>query len=101
VRGLDGQVAIVTGAGSGIGLGIAEVLHGEGAAVVIADLDADRARAVAARLGGDGGDVLDIGTDVTNPEDLARLAAAAIGRWGPSTSWPRTRGSTRRSCCAT
>jgi 3-oxoacyl-[acyl-carrier protein] reductase len=82
VRGLDGQVAIVTGAGSGIGLGITEVLHGEGAAVVIADLDADRARAVAARLGGDGGDVLDIGTDVTNPEDLARLAAAAIGRWG-------------------
>ncbi|MGH3393564.1 MAG: SDR family NAD(P)-dependent oxidoreductase [Streptosporangiaceae bacterium] len=85
MRGLDGQVAIVTGAASGIGLGIAGVLRGEGAAVVIADLDADRARAAAARLGGsggDGGEVLDIGADVTDPEDMARLAAAAISRWG-------------------
>jgi 3-oxoacyl-[acyl-carrier protein] reductase len=91
VKGLDGQVAIVTGAGSGIGLGIAGVLRGEGAAVVIADLDADRARAAAARLGGEngaggdggaGGQVLDIGVDVTDPEDMARLAAAAIDRWG-------------------
>ena len=87
MKGLDGQVAIVTGAGSGIGLGIAGVLRGEGAAVVIADLDADRARAAAARLGGetaggDGGEVLDIGVDVTDPEDMARMAAAAIGRWG-------------------
>jgi 3-oxoacyl-[acyl-carrier protein] reductase len=85
VRGLDGQVAIVTGAGSGIGLGIAGVLRGEGAAVVIADLDADRAQAAAERLrgsGGDGGEVLDIGVDVTDPDDMARLAAAAISRWG-------------------
>ena len=90
MKGLDGRVAIVTGAGSGIGLGIAGVLRGEGAAVVIADLDADRARAAAARLGengaggdgGAGGQVLDIGVDVTDPEDMARLAAAAIDRWG-------------------
>jgi NAD(P)-dependent dehydrogenase (short-subunit alcohol dehydrogenase family) len=45
MQSLDGQVAIVTGAASGIGLGIATVLRAEGAAVVVADLDADRAAA--------------------------------------------------------
>ena len=35
---LDGQVAIVTGAGQGIGQGIAKVLAGAGAKIVIGDL---------------------------------------------------------------
>jgi NAD(P)-dependent dehydrogenase (short-subunit alcohol dehydrogenase family) len=37
---LADQVAVVTGAGHGIGRGIASVLAGEGARVVIADVDA-------------------------------------------------------------
>jgi 2,3-dihydroxy-2,3-dihydro-p-cumate dehydrogenase len=39
VRPLDGRVAIVTGAARGIGLAIARRLHGDGAAVVLSDLD--------------------------------------------------------------
>jgi 3-oxoacyl-[acyl-carrier protein] reductase len=81
VRSLDGQVAIVTGAGSGIGLGIAGVLRREGAAVLAADLDPDRARAAATHLGA-GQQVLDLAVDVTEPDDLARMAAAAVDRWG-------------------
>jgi 3-oxoacyl-[acyl-carrier protein] reductase len=81
VRSLDGQVAIVTGAGRGIGLGIAGVLRSEGAAVLAADLDSDRARAAATQLG-PGEQVLDLAVDVTEPDDMARMAAAAVDRWG-------------------
>jgi 3-oxoacyl-[acyl-carrier protein] reductase len=40
MQSLEGHVAIVTGGAKGIGLGIARVLRGEGANVVLADVDA-------------------------------------------------------------
>ena len=46
----DEQVAVVTGGAAGIGRGIAEVLAGEGARVVIADVDAEAGEAAAAAL---------------------------------------------------
>lgn len=46
------RIALVTGAASGIGKAIATRLAAEGACVVIADLDLDKARAAAAELGG-------------------------------------------------
>src|SRR5699024_10264099 len=48
---LSSRVALVTGAASGIGKAIATRLAAEGACVVIADLDRDKARSVAAELG--------------------------------------------------
>jgi 3-oxoacyl-[acyl-carrier protein] reductase len=48
---LDNQVAIVTGAGGGFGEGIAELFVKEGAQVVVADIRAEAAHGVAARLG--------------------------------------------------
>lgn len=47
----NGKTAIITGGASGIGEGIAKRLIGEGANVVIADVDDDNGRSVAAELG--------------------------------------------------
>jgi NAD(P)-dependent dehydrogenase (short-subunit alcohol dehydrogenase family) len=65
---LDGRVALVTGGASGIGRGIVEALARAGADVVIADLDGDLARGVAAEVGGRGAQV-----DVTSERSVARL----------------------------
>ena len=47
---LDGLIAVVTGAAQGLGLGIAEQLAINGATVIIADLQADKAEIEANQL---------------------------------------------------
>ncbi|HKN37701.1 MAG TPA: SDR family NAD(P)-dependent oxidoreductase, partial [Acidimicrobiia bacterium] len=49
---LEGKVAIVTGAGKGIGKAIAEAYAGEGATVVISDIDEGLAKETASRIPG-------------------------------------------------
>ncbi|MHB8530571.1 MAG: glucose 1-dehydrogenase [Caulobacteraceae bacterium] len=49
---VEGKVALVTGGASGIGAGCCELLAGEGATVVIADVQDDKGAALAERLGG-------------------------------------------------
>src|ERR1700684_1643642 len=82
MQGLDGQVAIVTGGAQGIGFGIATVLRAEGANVVIADVDDPGAKAAASALSKDGEHALAVQTDVTDRDSVARMAAAAVQRWG-------------------
>ncbi|MEU3497662.1 bifunctional aldolase/short-chain dehydrogenase [Kitasatospora cineracea] len=75
------RVALVTGAGSGIGRAIAERLVAEGACVVIADLNAENAAAVAEELGGPDKAVA-VTVDVTDEAQIAeafRAAALAFG----------------------
>jgi 3-hydroxybutyrate dehydrogenase len=59
------KTAFITGAASGIGLGIAEEFAKAGMRVVLADLNADAAKAAAAKLGG-----LGVGCDVTREDQL-------------------------------
>lgn len=73
MRRLENRRAIVTGAAGGIGSAIALRLAEEGAAVVLTDLDADGARANAARLTGQGLRALGLGQDVTCAEDWETL----------------------------
>lgn len=77
------RVAVVTGAGEGIGFEIARQLARHGAAVVLNDLDPERAGAAAARVREEGGSCLaaagDAG-DVTFVRALAGRAVDAFGR---------------------
>ncbi|MGD9734584.1 MAG: 3-oxoacyl-ACP reductase FabG [Solirubrobacterales bacterium] len=78
---LEGRVAIVTGAAQGIGLAIARRLAEEGAAVVVADLDQERARDAALDLPGQGM-ALGVGCDVTDPDQVEALVSRASGELG-------------------
>jgi rhamnulose-1-phosphate aldolase/alcohol dehydrogenase len=78
---LAGRIALVTGAASGIGKAIATRLVAEGAAVVIADLDLDKAQAAAAELGNT--DVaIGVQANVTSEDDVQASVDAALLAFG-------------------
>jgi NAD(P)-dependent dehydrogenase (short-subunit alcohol dehydrogenase family) len=78
---LDGKVAIVTGAGGGIGRAMVVRLAEEGAQVVAADVNEERA-AETAKLAGASYEVV----DVSQPEHVERLVATAVERHGKLTT---------------
>ncbi len=80
---LHGRTALVTGAGQGVGAGIAAALAGQGAAVVVNDLDPDRAEAVARRLAGEGATAVAAPFDVTDLGAVEAGVAAAVADAGP------------------
>ena len=73
--GIEGKVAIVTGAGGGIGEGYAKGLAAQGARVVIAEIDKARGEAVAASLRKSGAQALYVEVDVSSPESTKAMAA--------------------------
>ena len=83
MNGLDGKVAVVTGASSGIGEATAEALSVEGAVVIVAARREDRLSDLVERIEGNGGSALAVRCDVTDESqahNLLRRAEEEFGR---------------------
>jgi 3-oxoacyl-[acyl-carrier protein] reductase len=78
---LEGLVAVVTGGGQGIGLSIAEAFLAQGARVLVADVDEEKAASAVRELGGT--DVIDaVACDVTSEADQTALVQSCLDRFG-------------------
>jgi 3-oxoacyl-[acyl-carrier protein] reductase len=78
---LEDKVAIITGAGQGIGLAYAQRFLAEGAKVVVAEINEDRADSAMKQLKGQG-DVAFQRTDISDEQSTLECAAATIDRFG-------------------
>lgn len=76
---LDGQIALITGAGSGFGEGIARRFVSGGAKVAVLDRDAAAAERVARELGGN---AIAITADIAQEADVDAAIAATLAQWG-------------------
>lgn len=76
------KIAIVTGAASGFGESIAQRLGSEGAAIVVADIDAEGGQGVARRIEAAGGSAIFVETDVSRSADVEKMVGSAVDRYG-------------------
>jgi len=79
---LQGQTAIVTGAGRNIGRAIALELAGMGADVVVAEVDRATGERTAEEVRKRGRRAMALQTDVTRLADLQAMADRAVAEWG-------------------
>jgi NAD(P)-dependent dehydrogenase (short-subunit alcohol dehydrogenase family) len=75
VRGLSGKTAVVTGGATLIGVAVVRAFREAGANVAVADIDAERGKAL-------GDDVLFVETDIRDDAAIARFVDATVERFG-------------------
>ncbi len=79
---LDGRIAVVTGAGGGLGRSHALELARHGAKIVVNDMNAAAADAVAAEIAAAGGEAFGFAASVTDEAGVAAMVARAMEEWG-------------------
>jgi NAD(P)-dependent dehydrogenase (short-subunit alcohol dehydrogenase family) len=79
---LGGKVALITGAASGIGRSCALRFAEEGASIVVADLDGERAAGVVAEVTRAGGVAEQVVVDTSSASSCDAMAAAAVEAFG-------------------
>jgi 3-oxoacyl-[acyl-carrier protein] reductase len=80
--GIEGKVALVTASSKGLGRASAEALAQDGARVVICARGGDALQETEKAIAALGAEVLAVEADVTQPDQPARLVAAAVERFG-------------------
>jgi NAD(P)-dependent dehydrogenase (short-subunit alcohol dehydrogenase family) len=79
---MDSKIALITGAGSGIGRAVSLGLQAAGYSVVLAGRRVDELQRTAAMAAPTGGTMLPVAADVTDPESVKALFAAAKEAYG-------------------
>jgi NAD(P)-dependent dehydrogenase (short-subunit alcohol dehydrogenase family) len=79
---LEGQVAIVTGAGRNIGEDTCKLLASEGARVGVIDMDRARGEKVAEDIRKAGGDAIAVVADISSEADVQAMVKTIAAKWG-------------------
>jgi NAD(P)-dependent dehydrogenase (short-subunit alcohol dehydrogenase family) len=79
---LEGQVAIVTGAGRNIGEEVSKLLSANGCAIAAVDFDRSRAESVANAIKQDGGRAIALVADVSSETDIERAVEGTLEEFG-------------------
>jgi 3-oxoacyl-[acyl-carrier protein] reductase len=79
---LQGEVAVITGGGSGFGEGMARLFAEHGATVVVADINSAGANRVAAEIEAEGGQAYPLSVDVSQNSSMAALVQAVLEHSG-------------------
>ena len=82
MRQLESKVAIITGAGSGIGKATALLFAGEGAKVVVSDINEEHGQEVVDEIKAAGGEALFVKADSSKPEDHELLVKRTVEQFG-------------------
>ena len=77
-----GKVVLITGAAGGIGQSLSRTFAGDGATLVLGDVDVSGGEALAAGLRDGGAEASFVRCDVTSPDDVAGLVDAAVAAHG-------------------
>lgn len=79
---LEGQVALITGAGSGQGRAAAQLFARHGASIAVVDVDEEGAKETVRLVESEGGSATAIHADVSRQADVTAMVAATVNSYG-------------------